>query len=71
MQSTEIDRSSCYLTPDDAAAFLAVSPRTLRRMVAEGRVRALRLGPRLVRYNRADLEAALSPIPTVRSGGDA
>lgn len=59
---------SGYVTPEEAAEYLAVSPRTLRRMAAEGKVRAHRLGPRLVRYARADLDAALTPIPTVGGG---
>lgn len=53
-----------WVTPDHAAEYLAVSPRTLRRMVSEGRVPAYRLGARMLRFDRADLDAALTRVPT-------
>ncbi|SNC71564.1 DNA binding domain-containing protein, excisionase family [Kytococcus aerolatus] len=67
--STQIPTPSRdWLAPDAAAEHLNVSPRTLRRMVSEGRIPAYRLGPRLIRFDVADLDAALRPIPTVGGG---
>ena len=43
----------------DAAARLAVSPRTVRRMIASGRLPAVRLG-RVVRLREEDLAALLA-----------
>lgn len=53
-----------YLTLEQAAERLAVSPRTIRRLVASGHVRAYRIGGRLLRIDPASLEASLRPIPT-------
>lgn len=58
-----------WVNPSEAAQHLGVAPRTLRRMVAEGRVPAYRLGPRMVRFKVADLDGALRPIPTAAGGG--
>lgn len=40
----------------DAAQALAVSPRTIRRMIARGELPARRIGPRLVRILAADVD---------------
>lgn len=44
------------LTLDDAAAALAVSPRTIRRLLAAGELEALRIG-RALRVKRDSLHA--------------
>ncbi len=46
-----------------AAAFYGVSPKTVRRRIADGTIPAHRLGPRLIRVDLADVEAALRLIP--------
>jgi excisionase family DNA binding protein len=46
---------SALLGPADAAAWLTVSTRTLRRLVAEGRLPVVRIG-RTVRFKRSDLD---------------
>lgn len=49
----------------DAAAYLDCSERTIRRRVASGQLTAYRLGPRLLRIDLDELDAALlKPIPT-------
>lgn len=53
---------------DAAAQRLDVGGRTIRRWVAEGRVRGYRLGPRQLRVSSADLDALLEPLPTVDAG---
>ena len=57
-----------WLSQAEAAEYLGITDRTLRRMVARDEVRGYRLGPRLTRFDQNDLDAALRPIPT---GGDA
>jgi len=49
----------------DAAAYAGVNPRTLRRYVATGHLTGHRLGPRLLRIDLNELDAALRPVPTV------
>jgi len=47
------------LTQQEAARYLKVSLKTLRRLVREGRLPEVRLGPRLPRYRVRDLDALL------------
>jgi excisionase family DNA binding protein len=51
----------------EAGALLNCSPRTIRRRIAEGELRAYRTGPRLIKIDAADVEALLKPIPTTRA----
>lgn len=51
------------LTLDEAAGLLAVSVRTLRRMVDAGQIPSVRIG-RARRFRAADLEAATTTTPT-------
>jgi excisionase family DNA binding protein len=44
------------------AEYLGVSIQSLRRRIAEGRLKAYRVGPRAIRVNLADLEALKQPI---------
>jgi excisionase family DNA binding protein len=50
-----------WLTVEEASKFLKIHPRTLKRYIKSGRVKAYRLG-RDLRFKRADLEAALEPV---------
>jgi excisionase family DNA binding protein len=45
-----------------AAAYLDVSVKTLRRRIADGTLRAYRVGPRAIRVTLEDLEALKTPI---------
>ena len=47
------------LTQQEAARYLKVSLKTLRRLVREGRLPEVRLGPRLPRYLIRDLDTLL------------
>ena len=51
------------LTPKQAAQELQISERKLWQMRKEGKIRAVRFG-RSVRYDRADLEAAINAAKT-------
>lgn len=49
----------------EAAAILDVSVVTVRRRIADGTLPAHRIkGSRLIRVDRADVEALLRPVPT-------
>ncbi|GEK80574.1 helix-turn-helix domain-containing protein [Agrococcus baldri] len=57
-----------WLTVQGAADLLNVSPKTIRRRLADGSIPAMRLG-RLIRINPADLAGAGSPVQYI--GGTA
>jgi excisionase family DNA binding protein len=58
-----------YISLDAAAEQIGVSKRTIRRLVADGRLPAYRVGSRVVRIDSADLDALLTPIPNAMSAG--
>jgi excisionase family DNA binding protein len=45
-----------------SAAYLGVSEKTVRRYIAQGRIKAKRIGPRLLRVERESLLALASPV---------
>ena len=49
-------------TIQQAAAWLAVDPKTVRRYIAQGRIKAMRVGPRLIRIERESLLKLAEPI---------
>jgi excisionase family DNA binding protein len=49
------------LSVAEAAAYLSVSTKTLRTMLADGRLQAFTLGARVLRIRKSDIDAALSP----------
>lgn len=57
-----------WLSQDEAAEYLGITTRTLRRMVARGDLPGYRMGPRLTRFDRAELDALMQPIPA--AGGE-
>lgn len=58
--------SSELLSVEQAAEYLGVNPLTVRRRIACGQIPGYRLGPRLIRIKREDLEALLQRIPTAK-----
>ncbi len=52
-----------YLSVNDAADYTGVSTSTIRRYIENGRLRAYRMGQRLVKVQQADLDALMRPIP--------
>ncbi|OAH41629.1 hypothetical protein AYJ66_06455 [Dietzia cinnamea] len=55
---------------NQAAEYLGVSPKTIRRMISRGEVPAYRLaGNGRLRFLKKDLDAILVPVPTVVSAG--
>lgn len=56
-----------WLTQAEAAELLGVTDRTIRVYISRGTLRAHRVrGSRLIRIDRADVEALLTPIPSAR-----
>ncbi len=53
---------------ENAAEYLGVSTKTIRRYIAAGLITGYRAGPRLIRVDRAELDAMLRPIPTAGGG---
>jgi excisionase family DNA binding protein len=51
------------LTIQEVADKYAVSPRSIRRYIASGRLTAHRVGPRLIRLDSAQVEKELSVEP--------
>ena len=50
-----------------AAEYACVSTKTIRRYVAAGRLTGYRFGPRLIKINLSEVDALLSPVPTVQA----
>lgn len=46
----------------ETAEYLGVSTKTVRRYIADGKLKAVRLGPRLIRVERSSVEALMRPI---------
>lgn len=68
--TTDEPRTQVWFSQAEAADYLGVSERTVRNYIARGLLPASRVrSSRLIRIRRTDLEAMLSPVPTV--GGDA
>jgi len=53
-----------WLSIEQSADYLGVSPMTVRRMIADGRLPGYRLGQRLIRIKSDDLDTVLHPIPS-------
>ena len=52
----------------DAAEYVGVNPKTVRRYIAAGRITGYRTGPRLIRVDLNELDAMLlQRIPTAAS----
>lgn len=45
-----------------AADWIGVDPKTIRRWIAQGRIKAVRVGPRLIRIERESLIALATPV---------
>ena len=51
-----------YITQKQAAEYLGVTDRTIRNMIADGRLKAYRLGAHVLRLRLDEVEAALQPV---------
>lgn len=50
------------ITQAEAADILGVTDRTVRAMIADGRLKGYRMGPRLIRLRLDEVEQVLQPI---------
>jgi excisionase family DNA binding protein len=53
-------RGKDLLSTAEACAYLRIGKTTLRQYIADGRIHPIRLGPKLLRFDPADLDALLS-----------
>lgn len=63
--SLAVVRTAPDMTIKDVAQYLGVTVRTVRTMVIDGRLRAYQLGPRVIRFRRSEIDAALKPMDAV------
>jgi excisionase family DNA binding protein len=56
------------LSVAEAADYHGCSQKTIRRAIADGRLRAYRVGPRMIRIDPRDLDRFARPIPAVSNG---
>lgn len=53
-----------YLTLSDAAEWLSLDEKTLRRWISQGRLTAYRVGPKLIRLDADEIENMIRVVPT-------
>jgi len=51
-----------YITKAEAAETIGVTTRTIDQMIADGRLIAYRLGPRIIRLRREEIDASFQQI---------
>lgn len=56
-----------YVTINDAAEYLGVTERTIRKMIADRRLTGYRMSRRVIRLDLNEIDAAMRPM----NGGDA
>lgn len=66
MSKKALPHSSPNFTTNDVAEHFGVSVRTVRRWVADGYLKPVRVGPRLIRFRPEDIEALESRAGGVR-----
>ena len=57
-----LDQSRAYVGIPEAATYLDVATKTIRRYITEGKLPAYRLGNRVIKVKIADLDSVLTPI---------
>jgi excisionase family DNA binding protein len=58
-----------YATLTEAAEILRCKPKTVRHMIAEGRLTGYRFGNRVIRVDLDELDNTLRPIQPVKKTG--
>lgn len=62
-RAAELSPARRWIDQRQAAEYLGITDRTLRRMIAAGDLPAYRLGPRLLRIDVGDLDALMRRVP--------
>jgi excisionase family DNA binding protein len=66
MTSKAAPGSAPDMSIKDVAEYVGVTKRTVYTMIADGRLKAYRLGDRIIRFRRDEVDAALTPVETAR-----
>ncbi len=61
-EHSRAERRRRYATQAEAAEYLGVTTRTIRQMIADGRLTGYRSGARLIRVDLNDVDAAMQPF---------
>ena len=56
-----VKTDSEYISINQAADLISAHPNTVRNLISSGKLPAFRIGSKLVRISKKDLEAVLSP----------
>lgn len=59
-------RSEPLISIDEAADRLGVSTKTVRRRISDGTLKAVRIGPRIIRIDAASLASVGRPLTVAR-----
>jgi excisionase family DNA binding protein len=59
---TAADASPPDMSIQDTARYLGLTPKAVRSMISDGRLRAYRLGARVIRLRRSEIDAALRRV---------
>ncbi|MCA0437427.1 MAG: helix-turn-helix domain-containing protein [Actinobacteria bacterium] len=62
MSGAHVKTERRWLSQEQVAEYLGVSVITVRRMASRGDLRAMRMGPRLLRYDAREIDRMLTPI---------
>jgi excisionase family DNA binding protein len=62
MALSEDEKNKAPLTPEEAAEYLKVTRRTIDRWIADGTIKASKIG-RVVRIKRSEIDRILSGAP--------
>jgi excisionase family DNA binding protein len=55
---------------NDTADYLGINPATVRIMIGDGRLKAYKLGDRVIRLRRSEIDAAMDLGGHLRRAGD-
>jgi excisionase family DNA binding protein len=55
-------KQRAYVTITEAADYLSLTTRTVRQMIADGRLTAYSNGHRIIRLDRNEIDAAMQPV---------
>jgi excisionase family DNA binding protein len=58
-----------YGSIERAAEIADVSPKTIRRRIADGSITGYRFGPRIIRVDLHEVESLFRPMPTATTWG--
>ena len=60
-----------YVTLAQAAEYLGCHEKTVRRLIAAGKLTGYRIGQRMIRVDLNEVDSLMAPVPTTEAGGAA